>query len=114
MTESACPSPVPVPGVAAEDAVAALDDLATYSLTTRDAEGEAFLVHRLVQDVTRRGLEQAGGAQGANEVLLPVPSWLSYGPIVQLAGGRIVELPTTAETDFGITAEQLRAASLGI
>jgi hypothetical protein len=37
---------VPVPGVAGEDAEAALDDLAAYSL-----------VHRLVQDVTRRGLE---------------------------------------------------------
>ncbi len=53
---------VPVPGAKAEDAVAALDDLATYSLATRDAEGEAFLVHRLVQDVTRRGLEEAGSA----------------------------------------------------
>jgi tetratricopeptide (TPR) repeat protein len=55
---------VPVPSVAAEDGVAALDDLATYSLATRDAEGETFLVHRLVQDVTRRGLQQAGGARG--------------------------------------------------
>ena len=55
---------VPVPGVAVEDAIAALDDLATYSLATRDAEGDTFLVHRLVQNVTRRGLERAGTAQG--------------------------------------------------
>jgi tetratricopeptide (TPR) repeat protein len=53
---------VPVPGAAAEDARAALDDLAAYSLATRDPEGRAFLVHRLVQDVTRRGLEVAGTA----------------------------------------------------
>jgi hypothetical protein len=53
---------VPVPGVATEDAPAALDDLAAYSLATRDPEGQAFLVHRLVQDVTRRGLEEAGTA----------------------------------------------------
>ena len=51
---------VPVPGADAEDAHAALDDLATYSLATRDPEGNTFLVHRLVQDVTRRGLDEAG------------------------------------------------------
>ena len=31
-------------------------DLAEYSLVTRDAERPEFLVHRLVQDVTRRSL----------------------------------------------------------
>jgi tetratricopeptide (TPR) repeat protein len=61
------PDPVPgflldvaVPGAEAKDATAALDDLAAYSLVTRDVEGETFLVHRLVQDVTRRGLEASG------------------------------------------------------
>jgi tetratricopeptide (TPR) repeat protein len=53
---------VPAPGTARKDARAALDDLATYSLATRDPEGDAFLVHRLVQDVTRRGLEALGAA----------------------------------------------------
>ena len=60
------PDPVPeflldvaVPGAAMEDAPAALDDLAAYSLVTRDVEGGAFLVHRPVQDVTRRGLAEA-------------------------------------------------------
>ena len=51
---------VPVPGVEGEDAEAALDDLAAYSLATRDAATGTFLVHRLVQDVTRRGLAAAG------------------------------------------------------
>ncbi len=45
-----------------------------------------------------------------DEVLLPVPSWVSYAPMAQLAGGRVVELPTTPETEFKITAAQLRAA----
>ncbi len=36
----------------------ALDDLAAYSLVTRDPEQPYFLVHRLVQDVTRRGLSK--------------------------------------------------------
>jgi tetratricopeptide (TPR) repeat protein len=34
----------------------AFDELSSYSLLTRDAEGPFFLVHRLVQDVTRRSL----------------------------------------------------------
>jgi tetratricopeptide (TPR) repeat protein len=46
---------VPVPGAGDENLHEALDDLATYSLVTRD-EGPYFLVHRLVQDVTRRSL----------------------------------------------------------
>lgn len=46
----------------------------------------------------------------ADEVLLPVPAWVSYAPIAQLAGGRITELPTTPETHFKITPDQLRAA----
>ncbi len=50
----------PVPGAEAEDAAAALDDLAAYSLVTRDVDSGTFVVHRLVQDVTRRGLEAAG------------------------------------------------------
>jgi len=44
------------------------------------------------------------------EVLLPVPAWVSYAPQIHLAGGKVVELPTTAVADFKITAEQLRAA----
>jgi tetratricopeptide (TPR) repeat protein len=51
---------VPVSGVLAEDAGIALDDLATYSLVTRDPDDGTFLVHRLVQDVTRRSLAEAG------------------------------------------------------
>lgn len=50
------------------------------------------------------------GRDAADEVLLPTPSWVSYAPITQLAGGRVVELPTTPETDFKISPAQLRAA----
>lgn len=44
------------------------------------------------------------------DVLLPVPAWVSYRPQIELAGGRVVELPTSASTDFKISAEQLAAA----
>jgi tetratricopeptide (TPR) repeat protein len=52
---------VPIPGAEAENLHEAYDDLAAFSLVTRDAEGPFFLVHRLVQEVTRRSL--AGEAQ---------------------------------------------------
>jgi tetratricopeptide (TPR) repeat protein len=45
---------VPIPGAEEENLHDALDDLAAYSLVTRDADGPFFLVHRLMQDVTRR------------------------------------------------------------
>ena len=54
---------VPVPGAEGENLHEAYDDLAAYSLVTRDAEGPFFLVHRLVQDVTRRSF--AGEARPA-------------------------------------------------
>ncbi|MBI5385961.1 MAG: tetratricopeptide repeat protein [Verrucomicrobia bacterium] len=40
----------------------ALNDLARYSLVTREAQLPHFRVHRLVQDVTRRRLEKEGRA----------------------------------------------------
>ena len=47
---------VAIPGPEAGSLHEALDDLAAYSLVTRDAEGPFFLIHRLVQDVTLRSL----------------------------------------------------------
>ncbi|HZW08425.1 MAG TPA: pyridoxal phosphate-dependent aminotransferase [Phycisphaerales bacterium] len=44
------------------------------------------------------------------EVLLPVPAWVSYAPIAEMAGGKVVELPTGPEDDFKISPAQLRAA----
>ncbi|UJH91054.1 pyridoxal phosphate-dependent aminotransferase [Antarcticibacterium sp. 1MA-6-2] len=45
-----------------------------------------------------------------DEVLLPCPYWVSYAEIVKLADGVPVEIPTTVESDFKITPEQLEAA----
>src|SRR5262249_25034164 len=45
-----------------------------------------------------------------HEVLLPVPAWVSYAPIAQLAGASVVELPTTPASGFKITPDQLRGA----
>lgn len=45
-----------------------------------------------------------------DEVLLPCPYWVSYAEIVKLADGVPVEIPTTVESNFKITPEQLEAA----
>jgi aspartate aminotransferase len=44
------------------------------------------------------------------EVLLPVPTWVSYAPIAELAGGKVIELQTSPDHDFKITPDQLRKA----
>lgn len=44
------------------------------------------------------------------EVILPAPYWVSYAAMVELAEGKVVELPTTIENDFKITPQQLAAA----
>ncbi|CAG1007416.1 aspartate aminotransferase [Phycisphaerales bacterium] len=46
----------------------------------------------------------------AQEVIIPVPAWVSYAPIAELAGGRVVEVQTSAETGFLASAEQIREA----
>ncbi len=45
-----------------------------------------------------------------DEVILPAPYWVSYSDIVKLAEGVPVEVPTSIENDFKMTAEQLEAA----
>ncbi|MEG9328929.1 aspartate aminotransferase [Salinimicrobium catena] len=45
-----------------------------------------------------------------DEVILPCPYWVSYAEIVKLAEGVPVEVPTTVETNFKMTPEQLEKA----
>jgi aspartate aminotransferase len=42
-----------------------------------------------------------------DEVILPAPYWVSYYEIIKIAGGIPVEVPTSVETDFKITPDQL-------
>ena len=44
-----------------------------------------------------------------DEVIVPVPSFVCYSPLVTMAGGRPIELATTEETGFKLTAQALRA-----
>jgi aspartate aminotransferase len=45
-----------------------------------------------------------------DEVLLPCPYWVSYTELVKLAEGVPVEVPSTIDSDFKVTPEQLEAA----
>lgn len=45
-----------------------------------------------------------------DEVLMPAPYWVSYPEQIKLAGGVCVALPTSVETNFRVTVEQLEAA----
>ncbi|NJW55835.1 aminotransferase class I/II-fold pyridoxal phosphate-dependent enzyme, partial [Salinimicrobium oceani] len=45
-----------------------------------------------------------------DEVILPCPYWVSYAEIVKLAEGVPVEVPTSVESDFKMTPQQLEAA----
>jgi aspartate aminotransferase len=51
-----------------------------------------------------------GGGQAPAECLIPVPAWVSYMPLAELAGAKVVEIPTTGDTDFKMSPEQLRKA----
>lgn len=56
-------------------------------------------------DVAIRALVNPG-----DEVILPVPSFVCYGPIVDMAHGKTVEIVLKEENNFRLTADELRAA----
>ena len=56
-------------------------------------------------DACMRAVLKAG-----DEVIVPYPSYVSYGPMARLAGATVVPVNTKAENCFRLTAEELRAA----
>lgn len=55
-------------------------------------------------------LDEPRAGEPHQEVILPVPSWVSYAPISELAGGKVVEVPTSSRTKFLASPEAIRAA----
>ncbi len=45
-----------------------------------------------------------------DEVILPVPYWVSYKDIIQFAGGKVIYLETAESENFRITAEAIESA----
>ena len=43
-----------------------------------------------------------------DEIIVPAPYWVSYPPMIQLAGSKAVIIPTTEDQGFKITPDQLR------
>ncbi len=75
----------------------------------------------LSYDPMKQMIVTVGGSEGidlavraivseGDEVVVPVPSFVCYGPIVAMAGGVPVYVETRAEDEFRLTAEQLNAA----
>lgn len=74
------------------------------------------LNYTLPQIVVSTGAKQALANIAAvmlnagDEVILPCPYWVSYSDIVKLSDGVPVEVQTSIDNDFKMTAEQLEAA----
>jgi hypothetical protein len=88
----ACLAPEPVPVLVLEnwavegaEATDALAELASWSLARWTADKDAFTVHRLVQEITRRSLTEEGMMASLESVLaqigasLPDPEWNEAG-----------------------------------
>ena len=75
----------------------------------------------LEYDYTTQILVTVGGSEAidlairvlvnpGDEVIIPVPSFVCYGPLTEMAGGVPVYVELTAENGFRLTPEQLKAA----
>ncbi|MSR45266.1 MAG: pyridoxal phosphate-dependent aminotransferase [Phycisphaerales bacterium] len=45
-----------------------------------------------------------------DEVILPTPAWVSYRPLIELAGAVCIEVPSSIEHGFRVTAAQIERA----
>lgn len=55
-------------------------------------------------------LDFPASGEAPPEVILPVPAWVSYAPLAELAGGKVVEVPTTPASGFKASASQIEKA----
>ncbi len=83
----------------------------------------AYLERRfdLRYDYASQVIVTVGGSEGidlamrvllepGDEVIVPVPSFVCYGPLAEMAGGVPKYLPLKAENEFRLTPEELRSA----
>jgi aspartate aminotransferase len=80
--------------------------------TARDSGYEVKASQVLVTNGGKQAVEEAFATllDPLDEVLLPAPYWTTYPEAIRLAGGVPVELPTTIDSGFQVTVEQLEAA----
>ena len=94
----------PVPGIPSlREAIAARQTTSTISFEPGDvivSVGAKMAIYDAIQTVINPG----------DEVIIPMPAWVSYSEMVKLAGGSVVPVKTLFEDDYCMTAGQLRAA----
>ena len=94
----------PVPGIPSlRKAIAARQTTSTISFEPGDvivSVGAKMAIYDAIQTVINPG----------DEVIIPMPAWVSYSEMVKLAGGSVVPVKTLFEDDYCMTAGQLRAA----
>ncbi|MGH9055353.1 MAG: pyridoxal phosphate-dependent aminotransferase [Acidimicrobiales bacterium] len=80
--------------------------------TARDSGFEVKASQVLVTNGGKQAVEEtfATLVDPGDEVLLPAPYWTTYPEAIRLAGGSVVEVPTTWEAGFKATVEQLDSA----
>jgi aspartate aminotransferase len=108
-------------------AIAALEKgMTKYAPTPGDKAAREAIARKLtVENGVETSFEQVTVTAGAkhaiylvlqvmvepgDEVVLPTPAWVSYRPLIELAGGRCVEVPGAMEHGFKVTPAQLDAA----
>jgi len=118
----------PTPDHIVEAAVAACRDPRNHRYTPAGGlpELKAAVVAKTVRDsgyhvtpaqvlVTNGGKQAVAEALAAlvdpgDEVLLPAPYWTTYPEVIRLAGGSVVKVPTSVDSGFLVSVEQLDAA----
>jgi aspartate aminotransferase len=96
----------PVPGDAATRRVIA------DKLTGENGLPNVTPEHVVISSGGKQSLYQVFQAllETPSEVILPTPAWVSYAPQIELAGGKVLEVVTTAASGFKMTPDQLRGA----
>ena len=90
-----------------------LKGLEKFSLISEKFKKDNNLNYTAEQIVVSTGAKQSIAnvvlslVNPGDEVLLPAPYWVSYAAIAELAEGKCVEIPTTIESNFKVTAALL-------
>ncbi|WP_340203014.1 pyridoxal phosphate-dependent aminotransferase [Ascidiimonas sp. W6] len=116
-----------IPDFIKEEAIQAIhDNYSSYTPVDGYADLKAAIIEKFKRDnnltytlpqvVVSTGAKQSLAnvamvlINPGDEVILPAPYWVSYADIVKISGGVPVEVPTSIDTDFKMTPEQLEAA----
>jgi len=88
------------------------------AIATKTARDSGFAVSPsqvLVTNGGKQAVEEAFATllDPGDEVLVPAPYWTTYPEVIRLAGGVPVELPTTVESGFKVSVDQLEKARTG-